>query len=435
MPTFTIKIEYPEKLEDALRQAIEKKLDKALNDMSDFIAAEADRILRDSDEGSFDTGFLAGSLVNDKDKFLYKEVGYGSSYAPYIEYGCFFDSQTKILTENGQINIKDIKENNIVLTHTGEGKKVLKYIEYSIDEIVTEYIIKIDKKYLRVTSEHPILVCENGVEKFKLAKDIKLNDEIVMIKYNGMDLDGVKNSHLKIMRSLGNLGKCDNSKTRKNLSCDKQLEWNKNISNAKKKYYEKQENRDKTGKALKNSKIFQDKMRDREYRNKVNSFLKKYYEGHNVWNKGLTKENNDIMKSISEKNSEYMRKYYKNNPEEASNRAQHMRKNSMFFNTKIELKVDAELTKNNIRHKNQYRVWDEIHRQFYTVDHYLPHYNLIIEDYGDYWHNFPKGNDADKKRINSIENLGYKVLILWENDIKNNKFIGMIEECIKNIIK
>jgi len=87
MTRFSIRIEAPDKIQEALRKAIEERLDKALNDIADFIGSESDRILRDSEEGSFDTGFLAGSLVVDKDDFLYKEVGYGALYASYIEFG------------------------------------------------------------------------------------------------------------------------------------------------------------------------------------------------------------------------------------------------------------------------------------------------------------------------------------------------------------
>lgn len=64
--------------------------------------------------------------------------------------------------------------------------------------------------------------------------------------------------------------------------------------------------------------------------------------------------------------------------------------------------------------------------------------NLVIEIYGDYWHanpNFYKDSDLikrwygnitakeihenDKKRIEQIESFGYKVIIIWETDIKN----------------
>ena len=75
------------KITEALKVALEKKLDAALNDIADFILSESDRILRSDDGGSFDTGFLANSAVASKEKFLYKEIGYSAAYAPYREYG------------------------------------------------------------------------------------------------------------------------------------------------------------------------------------------------------------------------------------------------------------------------------------------------------------------------------------------------------------
>ncbi len=86
MVKLTIKVD-KSKFEESFRKVLEEKLDAALNDITDFILSESDRILRDPEEGSFDTGFLANSGVCDKEKFLHKEVGYGALYAPYICFG------------------------------------------------------------------------------------------------------------------------------------------------------------------------------------------------------------------------------------------------------------------------------------------------------------------------------------------------------------
>jgi len=45
--------------------------------------------------------------------------------------------------------------------------------------------------------------------------------------------------------------------------------------------------------------------------------------------------------------------------------------------------------------------------------------NKIIEVYGDYWHNYPKGREKDKKQIKYLKNNGYEVLIIWEHELKN----------------
>jgi very-short-patch-repair endonuclease len=68
----------------------------------------------------------------------------------------------------------------------------------------------------------------------------------------------------------------------------------------------------------------------------------------------------------------------------------------------------------------------------------FPDQKIIIEYYGDYWHANPKiykpdyfhksykinAEDVwerDQKRKHELENLGYKVFVIWEHDFKNNK--------------
>lgn len=82
---FTIKLD-KNNIEESFKKVLEEKLDSALNDIADYIGSESDRILR-SDEGAFDTGFLANSLVIDKEQKLHKEIGSNCSYASFIEYG------------------------------------------------------------------------------------------------------------------------------------------------------------------------------------------------------------------------------------------------------------------------------------------------------------------------------------------------------------
>ena len=79
--------------------------------------------------------------------------------------------------------------------------------------------------------------------------------------------------------------------------------------------------------------------------------------------------------------------------------------------------------------------------KYYIVDFLLPNENIIIEVNGDYWHGNPLiyqkeqlnnlqldliNRDINKK--NELENIGYKVIYLWEYDLINN-----IDKC-KSII-
>jgi len=54
----------------------------------------------------------------------------------------------------------------------------------------------------------------------------------------------------------------------------------------------------------------------------------------------------------------------------------------------------------------------------YACDIYLPDNNIVIECDGDYWHNYPFGSEVDKLRTKELEDIGYKVIRLWERDIR-----------------
>ena len=67
----------------------------------------------------------------------------------------------------------------------------------------------------------------------------------------------------------------------------------------------------------------------------------------------------------------------------------------------------------------------------YEIDYYLGQ-KIIIEVQGKYWHN--NNNkihlEKDKKKKKCLENLGYNIIYISEDDLKNKK-----EEIVKNILK
>ncbi len=67
----------------------------------------------------------------------------------------------------------------------------------------------------------------------------------------------------------------------------------------------------------------------------------------------------------------------------------------------------------------------------YQCDILIPSMNLVIECDGDYWHKYPIGNDIDHIRTSELLSKGFKVLRLWENEIKVmdiNKFKYILEQ-------
>jgi len=62
--------------------------------------------------------------------------------------------------------------------------------------------------------------------------------------------------------------------------------------------------------------------------------------------------------------------------------------------------------------------------QYMTIEHgyqcdiLIPSMDMVIECDGDYWHKYPIGNDIDHIRTRELLEKGFKVLRLWEFEIK-----------------
>ena len=68
----------------------------------------------------------------------------------------------------------------------------------------------------------------------------------------------------------------------------------------------------------------------------------------------------------------------------------------------------------------------------YQCDILIPCMNLVIECDGDYWHKYPVGLDIDHIRTSELIKKGFKVLRLWEFEIKEmdlDKFKIKLRKC------
>ena len=66
----------------------------------------------------------------------------------------------------------------------------------------------------------------------------------------------------------------------------------------------------------------------------------------------------------------------------------------------------------------------------YQCDILIPSMKLVIECDGNYWHKYPIGKDVDHIRTKELIEKGFKVLRLWESDIKKmelNDFKNILE--------
>lgn len=97
--------------------------------------------------------------------------------------------------------------------------------------------------------------------------------------------------------------------------------------------------------------------------------------------------------------------------------------------TKIELKLQGYLRQLGIEFYNHYYVRDIEHK--YRCDMLIPSMNLVIEADGDYWHGNPNKYseedlsekqklqiERDNIRTKQLLEKGYKVIRIWENEIK-----------------
>lgn len=84
--------------------------------------------------------------------------------------------------------------------------------------------------------------------------------------------------------------------------------------------------------------------------------------------------------------------------------------------TKIEIKIQNFLKDLGITFLTHQYMKDIVHG--YQCDILIPSLNLVIECDGNYWHKYPTGNEIDHVRTSELINKGFKVLRLWEVDIK-----------------
>lgn len=90
------------------------------------------------------------------------------------------------------------------------------------------------------------------------------------------------------------------------------------------------------------------------------------------------------------------------------------------FSSSIESRLEEFLIGEHIHYYRQYLISDISHAYF--CDFYLPEFNIVIECDGDYWHNYPFGNDIDHIRNHELINKGYVVLRYWEHEINDKTF-------------
>ncbi len=100
--------------------------------------------------------------------------------------------------------------------------------------------------------------------------------------------------------------------------------------------------------------------------------------------------------------------------------------------TSIEIKIQNYLKTLRIDFFTHQYIKDIKHG--YQCDIWIPSMELIIECDGNYWYKYPEGKDIDHIRTKELIDKGFKVLRLWENEIRVmslEQFQGRVSNAFK----
>lgn len=132
------------------------------------------------------------------------------------------------------------------------------------------------------------------------------------------------------------------------------------------------------------------------------------------WNKGLTQETDERIKRYTDIRRGI--KYPKDKFPNHGFRAYREKQILPLKDTSIEIKIQNFLKELGISFFTHQYIKEIEHG--YQCDILVPSMNLVIECDGDYWHKYPVGRDIDKIRTEELIKNGFKVLRLWERDIR-----------------
>ena len=144
-----------------------------------------------------------------------------------------------------------------------------------------------------------------------------------------------------------------------------------------------------------------------------------FKKGQIPWNKGLTKEDSRILKTIETRRKTDNYKHTEKTKRKI--RKARAKQKFPFNNTKIEVILQKALSEENIKYETQKYSLPG------TPDIFIEPNICIFAD-GDYWHNIPGSQEKDKKINKQLEEMNYVVLRFWEHEILTD-----INVCVKTI--
>jgi len=359
--------------------------------------AEDERVRGNEPTDEADHTELHGQIARTGDSFSNGLAYPGDRSGPIEEWiNCFIDYQVPIYTLEGYKRIGDIQVGDMVLTHKGRFKRVVKVSDRrQYDGEVIRIKTKFGKK-ITVTPNHRILTDRGWIQ----AQNIIEKDKLVFISNKKCGVCGnpipLKTDSPTCSQSCKTTKQWQNEEMRRRMC--------RGVSQANIEQYQN-EKRDRYKQTEKANKKMRELIKEGSWHL---SDISKKQTGENHWMKVNPKRWN----KLKPKYRELMQKLH------AELKAGKV--------TEIEKRIGKLLRNLNIVFEFQYPILE------YVADFYLPDFNIVIECDGIYWHNSKIAKKKDRIRDARMKGLGINVLRLSEIEI--NKDIKGCEEKIKRLV-
>jgi len=145
-------------------------------------------------------------------------------------------------------------------------------------------------------------------------------------------------------------------------------------------------------------------------------------------NKGIP-HTEETKNKIGTANSVSLKKYFSNPKTREILRHNRAKQICPLKDTSIEVKIQNFLKQLGIEYFTHKYMNIE---HAYQCDVFVPSLNLVIECDGNYWHSYPTGKEVDHIRTKELIEKGFKVLRLWETEIKGMS-INIFKETIEDL--
>ncbi len=183
---------------------------------------------------------------------------------------------------------------------------------------------------------------------------------------------------------------------------------------------------------IRTSLLFKGKPKTQEHKNNISLALKEWNKKnkHSMLGRHHTEESKDKMRfaNSGEKSARWGKKMVLSQQSIDKIKKARAKQILPVKDTTIEIKIQNFLKQLGIEYfTHQYMKIEH----GYQCDILIPSMNLVIECDGDYWHKYPIGREIDDIRTQELLDKGFKVIRLWENEIRPMKINNFRNKILK----